>query len=180
MVEPGVPGGGDRRLDLPCGESLDPIEDLDMGMREVACDCGDRHAVVMDVHPPSRFLPERVVEALRATVEPAEGDAFERFSTAHMLGMVMEEFPDEVASADLAEEGAAGYALVWVTSFDARRLHEVVVELVVEMMEHAVGHADDGEARSEFEEEMAAFDVSTFVDTYRGQRDFDDEYDSPA
>jgi len=36
--------------------------------------------------------------------------------------------------------------MAWVTEFDSRRLHEIVVGFVVELMEHAVSHADDDEA----------------------------------
>jgi hypothetical protein len=160
MAEPRVPGGDEDALALSCGERIDP-HTLDMGLREVSCDCGERHAVVLDVHPPSRFVPESLVAILRETVEPA--DDFEQFGTAHLLGMAMEEFPEEVAVEDASDDGEVGYALVWVTSFDSRRLHEVVVELVVELMEHAVSHAAEGDA---------------FVEQYRRERDFDDEFDS--
>ena len=54
MPEPRVPGGGSGALELPCGETMH-AHDLDMGLRELDCDCGDRHAVVVDVHPVSRF-----------------------------------------------------------------------------------------------------------------------------
>jgi len=62
-----------------------------------------------------------------------------------------------------------------VTEFDSRRLHEIVVELVVELMEHAVSHADDDEALSAFEQEMVEFDVAEFVDQYRAERDLEAE-----
>jgi len=65
--------------------------------------------------------------------------------------------------------------MVWVTEFDSRRLHEVVVELVVELMEHAASHADDDEALSAFEREMVEFDVSEFVEQYRAERDLEAE-----
>ena len=175
MPDPGVPGGRGATLDLHCGETL-PVNDLDMGQRQLQCACGDRHAVVMDVHPLGRFLPESIVAVLRETVDTA--DAFEELKTAHMMGMVHEEFPEEVASADVADEGDVGYALVWVTDFDARRLHEVVVELVVELMEHAVSHAEDDDAVGAFEERMLEFDVSAFVDEYRERRNFETEHDS--
>jgi hypothetical protein len=64
--------------------------------------------------------------------------------------------------------------------FDPRQLHEVVVELLVELMDHAVGHADDEAAASEFEEQLAQFDVAAFVDAYRQERNFEDEFDTPA
>jgi hypothetical protein len=65
-----------------------------------------------------------------------------------------------------------------VTEFDARRLHEIVVELVVELMEHAVSHAEDESAVAEFEEQMLEFDVAEFVDAYREQREFESEHDT--
>jgi hypothetical protein len=92
--------------------------------------------------------------------------------------MVLEEYPQEVASADLADDGTVGYALLWISSFDARELHEVIVELLVELMEHAVSHAEDGDALSEFEEQMLQFDVATFVEEYRRERDFETEHDT--
>ena len=175
MAEPRVPGASERELELPCGERID-VRALDMGLREYDCDCGAAHAVVMDMHPLSRFVPEELVRTLETTVETAEGDAF---GTMHLMGMTIEEFPDRVASADTSENGDVGFALVWAAEFDARRLHEVVVELVVELMEHAVSHADDEGARTEFERRMAAFDVEEFVDRYRARRDFKDEFDTP-
>jgi hypothetical protein len=141
-------------------------------MREFDCACGDVHAVVMDVHPPERFLPEFLVDLLRETVETSSEEMPE-FDTPHLLGVVLEEFPERVAVADLSDEGDVGYALLWVTDFDSRRLHEVVVELVIELMEHAVSHADDDAAIQEFEQRMVEFDVSEFVDQYRAERDLD-------
>jgi len=176
MAEPRVPGASECELELPCGERID-VRALDMGLREYDCDCGAAHAVVMDMHPLSRFVPEELVTTLETTVETAEGDAF---GTMHLMGMTIEEFPDRVASADTSENGDVGFALVWAAEFDARRLHEVVVELVVELMEHAVSHADDEDARTEFERRMTAFDVEEFVDRYRARRDFEDEFDTPA
>ena len=177
MTEPRVPGSGGDAVELPCGERVAPA-DLDMGMREFDCDCGASHAVVMDVHPATRFLPADLVEQLREAVETA--DDLGPFGAAHLLGMVMEEFPEAVASADVAEDGSVGYAMLWVTDFDARRLHEVVVELVVELMEHAMSHADDANARQQFEGQMREFDVGAFVDRYRAARDFEDEHDTPV
>ncbi|WP_251342708.1 DUF5815 family protein [Haloplanus halophilus] len=170
MTNPGVPGDT-REIDLPCGESV-PVTEFDLGMREFECPCGDAHAVVMDVHPPERFLPEFLVEVLRETVETTSEEMPE-FDTPHLLGVVLEEFPAKVATADLSEEGDVGYALLWVTEFDARRLHEVVVELVIELMEHAVSHAEDDDTIQEFERRMLEFDVATFVDQYREERDLD-------
>jgi len=175
MTEPRVPGGDDAVLSLPCGEHVD-VHELDMGMREFACDCGSTHAVVMDVHPLARFLPEFLVEVLEASVETADDHG--PFGTTHVMGVVLEEFPDDVASKDVAEDGHVGCTLIWLTDFDARRLHEVVVELVVELMEHALSHADDDAAISEFERYMHEFDVEAFVDQYRRERDFESEHDS--
>ena len=175
MTEPRVPGSRGADLDVPCGESV-AVANLDMGMREFGCDCGERHALVMDVHPPSRFVPESLVSMLRETIEPEEGGEFD---TMHMMGVVLEEFPEKVVAEDVSENSDVGYALVWVTDFDARRLHEVVVELVVELMEHAVSHADD-DAASEFERQMHEFDVDEFVDQYRREREFEHETDTPV
>jgi hypothetical protein len=174
MAEPRVPGGNSSTLELPCGQRVD-VQELHMGMRDYRCDCGEDHAVVMDVHPLSRWVPEATVETLRAAIDTA--DDFGEFGTPHLLGMVTEEFPDSVVSADVSDDGSVGYALVWMTDFDARRLHEVVVELIVELMEHAVSHASDDSAVSEFEEQMFDFDVEEFVRLYREQRDFEDEFD---
>ena len=176
MPDPRVPGGDRGRLELSCGETVH-ASDLDMGMREVRCDCGDVHAVVVDVHPVSRFVPESIVDVLRETIET--DDDFPEFGTPHVMGIVMEEFPDEVAVADVSEDGSVGYAMVWVTGFDARRLHEVVVELLVELMEHAVSHADEDTA-AEFERQMMDFDVEAFVEEYREERDFESEVDTPV
>jgi len=175
MAQPGVPGGPSHVLDLPCGETIS-ARSLDLGLREFECGCGATHAVVMDVHPLARFVPEFLVDVLRETIDTDDG--FEAFSTAHLMGMVTEEFPDRVASTDCSEDGQVGYALVWVAGFDARRLHEVVVELVVELMEHAISHAQEGSAATEFERQMGEFDVEAFVDQYRRERDFEDEYDT--
>jgi len=163
---------------LPCGETVDVIADLDMGQRDYECACGDTHAVVMDVHPPSRFVPEDVVAVLRETVEAEDAEEMGDFGTPHLMGMAMEEFPADVVAEDVAENGSVGYALVWIADFDSRRLHEVVVELIVEMMDHAVGHAEDDDAESEFEAQMLDFDVSEFVEAYRARRDFGDEHDT--
>lgn len=176
--EPGIPGSSTATMELPCGERVDAVNDVDMGMREYRCSCGDRHAVVMDVHPPSRFLPEATVSVLRETVEAADADRVGEFGTTHLMGMVREEVPEEVVSVDVSDSGSAGYAMVWMTAMDSRALHEVVVELVVELMEHAVSHGDDGAAVAEFEEQMRAFDVAEFVSRYRDQRDFEDEHDT--
>ncbi|MDG5776219.1 DUF5815 family protein [Haloarculaceae archaeon H-GB2-1] len=174
MTEPRVPGHDDSTLELPCGETVD-VHGLDMGMREFDCDCGATHAIVMDVHPLARFVPEFLVEILEQTVETADDHG--AFGTTHMMGVVLEEFPDEVASKDVSEDGAVGCTLIWVTDFDSRRLHEIVVELVVELMEHAVSHAEDDGAMSEFERRMSEFDVDSFVEQYRQERDIESEHD---
>jgi hypothetical protein len=176
MPEPRVPGERGAELALACGETVS-IHDLDMGMRELRCRCGERHALVMDVHPPSRFVPEALVEVLRETVDTTTGDPFD---TMHLMGVVVDEFPEQVVAEDVAEDGSVGYALVWVADFDSRRLHEVVVELVVELMEHAVSHAEDAGAAEEFEAQMFDFDVAAFVDAYRAERDFEGEADRPV
>jgi len=175
MTEPRVPGGSGSDLELPCGHAVG-VQHLDMGMREYECPCGDAHAVVMDMHPLGRFVPESLADLLRATIEPA--DDFDEFTTAHLMGMVLEEFPEAVVAEDVAEDGAVGYAMVWIADFDARRLHEVVVELLVELMEHAMSHAGDDDAMAEFEGLMLEFDVSEFVDTYRREREFETEHDT--
>jgi len=174
MSSPRVPGAGDR-IDLPCGESV-TVAELDMGMRELSCDCGSRHAVVMDVHPPARFLPEFLVDVLRETVETT--DEAGELGTTHLMGIVLEEFPETVVAEDVAEDGDIGCGLVWITDFDARRLHEIVVELVVDLMEHAVSHADDEDAIASFEAEMREFDVAEFVEVYRAERDLEGEHDT--
>ncbi|MDQ2054748.1 MULTISPECIES: DUF5815 family protein [Halobellus] len=176
MAQPQVPGGGGETLELPCGETKS-IGTLDLGMREFECACGERHAVVMDVHPPERFLPEFLVSVLREAVETTSEEMPE-FGTAHLMGIVLEEFPQRVVSADVSDDGDVGAGIVWVTDFEARRLHEIIVELVVELMEHAVSHADDETAVSEFERQMLDFDVSEFVEEYRAERDLsaDDVY----
>jgi len=177
MAEPRVPGSADDHVDLPCGERV-RTHDLDLGMRELACDCGETHAVVMDVHPLGRFVPEFLVDTLRSTI--ATEDDFEEFSTPHALAMVREEHPESVAVADCSGDGEVGYGLVWVSAFDPRELHRIVVELLVELMEHAISHAEDGPTVEEFERQLAEFDVEAFVDAYRAEREFEDEFDSPA
>lgn len=176
MAEPRVPGSDGAELDLACGETV-AVHDLDMGLREYDCRCGKTHAVVMDVHPPERFLPDFLVEVLREAIDTTSEEMPE-FDTPHLLGVVLEEFPEAVTAYDASENADVGYAMAWVTEFDSRRLHEIVVELVIELMEHAVSHADDDEALSAFEQEMVEFDVAEFVDQYRAERDLeaDDPY----
>jgi hypothetical protein len=172
MAEPRVPGGTDETLDLTCGQTVH-TRDLDLGMRELSCACGATHAIVMDVHPLGRFVPEFLVDTLRATI--STDDEFDEFSTAHALAMVREEYPEAVAVADCSGDGEVGYGLVWVADMDSRELHRIVVELLVELMEHAISHADDGPTVAEFEEQLAEFDLDAFVDAYREERDFEDE-----
>lgn len=176
MADPRVPGGGAGTLELPCGETVH-THDLDMGMREFDCDCGEAHAVVVDVHPVSRFVPESIADVLRESIET--DDEFPEFGTVHLMGVVLEEFPDAIVAADVSEDGHLGYSMIWVADFDSRRLHEVVVELLVELMEHAVSHADDATA-AEFEQQMRNFDVSAFVEEYREAREFESEVDTPV
>jgi hypothetical protein len=173
MTEPRVPEGPGEEIDLPCGETK-RVRDLDMGMREFDCACGGSHAVVTDVHPPDRFLPEFLVAVLQETVETTSEEMPE-FGTPHLMGIVLEEFPGAVVSADVTDDQDVGYAMVWVADFDSRRLHEIVVELVVELMEHAVSHAEDDAATTEFEERMMEFDVGEFVEQYREERDLSED-----
>jgi len=163
--------GVDDGIELPCGERVTP-DAFDMGMREFDCSCGEPHAVVTDAHPLGRFVPEAMVETLREAVDT--DDEFERFGTPHIMGMVLEEAPDAVASADRSDDGTVGYALLWVSEFDARRLHELVVELVVELMDHAVSHTEDDAAVEEFQRQLERFDVEASVAQARDHRVGDD------
>ncbi len=174
MPEPRVPGDTDDELVAPCGEAVHP-HSLDLGMREYECENGETNAVVMDIHPLGRFIPEFLVETLRETI--TTDDEFEQFSTAHVMAMVREEYPEDVTSADLSGDGEVGYGLVWMTTFDARELHHEVVELIIELMEHAVSHAE-GTPATEFEQQLEAFDTEEFVEMYRSEREFEDEYDT--
>ncbi|MFB6194082.1 MAG: DUF5815 family protein [Halobaculum sp.] len=173
MPQPRVPGGSEERIDLPCGESL-ALTEIDLGVRELRCSCGDEHGVVTDVNPPDRFLPPFLVDVLREAVETTDEELGE-FGTPHLMGIVMEEFPDRVVAADASEEPDVGYGAVWIADFPARRLHELIVELVIELMEHAVSHSDDASAVAEFEERMLEFDVSEFVARYREERELDED-----
>ena len=164
-----APDDGEARMLLPCGMRVPPRV-FDLGMREYDCRCGATHAVVMDVHPPDRFLPPFLVEILEETIEPTS-EAMPTFGTPHLMGLVIEEFPEAVTTADVSDDGQIGAGIIWVTSFDARRLHIIIVELIVEVMDHAVSHAEDPELVASFEAEMAAFDVSEFVDIYREERE---------
>jgi hypothetical protein len=46
---------------------------------------------------------------------------------------------------------------------------------VIELMDHAISHAEDETAREEFEQQMFDFEVSAFVDEYRNERDLSEE-----
>lgn len=174
MEEPHVPGVAEDRLELPCGR-VTPLDRFDMGMREFACECGETHAVVMDVHPLGRWIPEDVSGVLAETIEPS--DEYDAFGTIHLMGMVLEEYPDRVAVHDASENPSVGWALLWVTEFDARALHGLVVELLIELMDHAVGHVTDEAVRTEFESQMGEFNVDAFVNQYRDSRDWEGRAD---
>ncbi|RLM73028.1 hypothetical protein DVK05_16620, partial [Halorubrum sp. Atlit-8R] len=103
MSEPRVPGGRGAVLELHCGEEK-RVRELDLGKREFDCPCGDTHAVVMDAHPPDRFIPEFLVEILQETIETTSEDMPE-FGTAHLMGIVLEEFPEAVISEDVSDDG---------------------------------------------------------------------------
>ena len=177
--QPGVPdepeGGA---IELPCGETI-TADDLDLGMREVDCACGSTHAVVMDPHPPTRFLPTEVAEDLAATVS-ATGTDTEGFGTVALMGLVMDSVPEEIVAYDAAEDGTTGFAVAWIAEVDARALHEIVVETVLSIMAEAVTEAGNPDAEASFAEARAEFDVEGFVDEYRDVRDFEDEFDEPA
>lgn len=177
--QPGVPdepeGGA---IELPCGETI-TADQLDLGMREFDCDCGATHAVVMDPHPPTRFLPAEVAEDLAATVT-AEGTETEEFGTVALMGLVMDAVPEQIVTYDAAEDGTTGFAVAWIADVDARGLHEIVVETVLSIMAEAVSEAGDDDAEAAFVEHRAEFDVEGFVDEYRDVRDFEDEFDEPA
>lgn len=172
MATPRVPGTDPDNIELPCGTTV-PVTSFDLGMRELQCECGEEHAVVMDAHPPTRFFPAEVVEVLESVIEPAEGGTF---GIQHLLGLVLEELPEQVADANVAENGQIGCQLIWVTEFDSRRLHEVIVDLVLELMDHAMTHSEDDAARLEFEASLDSFDVETFVTRYRAERDLEGPY----
>lgn len=169
MASPRIPGTDPDAIQLPCDDSVD-LSAIDLGMREYRCACGDTHAVVMDVHPASRFFPAEVVEVLRATIEPADGS---ELGTAHLMGMAIDEFPEAIAHTDVSENGRIGCQHVWIAAFDSRRLHEVLVDLVLEVMEHAMSHTEDDAARAEFDMSIEQFDVETFVERYRAERDLE-------
>ena len=177
MTEPQIPGAEEALLTCPDGVTI-RVQELDMGMREFDCDCGSTHAVVMDVHPLGRWIPESVERILAETIEPT--DEYETFGTIHVMGLVLEEFPEKTVVYDASDNPAVGYALVWMTTMDAASLHRIIVELLIELMDHAVSHSDDPEIAASFQDALDTFDIEEFVTEYRRQRDFTDEFDQPA
>lgn len=177
MGAPHVPGSVEDGFELPCGRTVS-LDTFDMGMREYDCPCGSTHAVVMDVHPLGRWIPESIVGVLEAVVEPT--DDYDVFGTIHLMGIVLEDFPDAVTVHDASDEPSVGWALLWVTAFDARRLHEIIVELLVELMDHAISHAEDDDLHDTFAEQLESFDVEGFVEEYRAAREFESERDRPV
>lgn len=178
MADPGVPDSGpSTNMDLPCGETVS-TDELDLGMREYPCSCGDSHAVVMDPHPLSRFIPESIAETLQAVLEPTH-EEFDEFETTHLMGILMEEYPDMIVAADTSGDGSVGYAVVWVAEVDAQEFHRNVVEEILGLMERAVSHTEDETAMTAFEADRLEFDVDSFVAEYRDRRDFEDEFDEP-
>ena len=179
MAQPGVPSDtSDSTIELACGETI-RSSDLDLGMREFRCDCGATHAVVMDPHPPTRFLPESVTEVLAETLA-AKGTETEEFGTIPLMGLVMDAHPEDLVAHDATEDGATGFAVAWISMFDSRALHETVVETVLGVMADAVTEVGDESATAAFTDHRAEFDVEEFVTEYREVRDFDDEFDEPV
>lgn len=178
-AQPGVPAKpSGEPIELPCGETI-TADDLDLGLREFQCDCGETHGVVMDPHPPSRFLPASVTDVLAETLR-AEGTESTEFGTIPLMGLVMDAHPEHIVAHDATEDGTTGFAVAWIADFDARHLHEIVVETVLDIMAKAVTAAGDDSVTSAFTEHRAAFDVEDFVEEYREVRDFDDEFDEPV
>ncbi|MFP4530885.1 MAG: DUF5815 family protein [Halodesulfurarchaeum sp.] len=178
-AQPGVPTGpSGQPIELPCGETIQS-DDLDLGLREYRCDCGETHAVVLDPHPPSRFLPESVTEVLAETLA-AEGTEMSEFGMVPLMGLVMDAYPEQVVAHDASEDGSTGYAAAWIADFDAREFHEIVVRTVLEVMAQAVTAVGDDSAADAFSDVRADFDVEEFVEEYRSVRDFEDEFDEPA
>ena len=159
---------------LSCGVSIDSHR-IDLGMRELKCECGGMHAVVTDINPLTRFLPEFLVDSLEEIIEVVDSEKWGEFGMTHVMGLVMEDFPEEVVFFDASEDGYLGYSGLWVSIFDSWRLHEIIVELVIEIMEHAMSHSDDENAMGDFEEKMSLFDITEFVKEYRMERDLNPE-----
>ncbi len=125
-------------------------------MREFACDCGQTHGVVLDPHPLARFVPEFLTEVLHETIETTTTTMSSGRPTSWASSSRSSPRPSSPRTCPrTAKSARAG----WVTDFDSRRLHEIVVELLVELMEHAVSHAEDDDVVSEFEAKMLQFDV---------------------
>ena len=159
---------------LPCGVSVESHR-IDLGMRELKCECGEMHAVVTNVNPLTRFLPEFLVNSLEEIIEVADSEKWGEFGMVHLMGLVMEDFAEEVVFFDASEDGYLGYSGLWISTFNAWRLHEIVVELVIEIMEHAMSHSGDKNAMVNFEKDMSLFDITEFVKEYRAERDLDPE-----
>jgi hypothetical protein len=51
----------------------------------------------------------------------------------------------------------------------------MIVELIIEIMEHAVSHSKNEISIQEFEKQMLSFNISEFVEKYREERDLDPE-----
>lgn len=177
MSDQQIPHENSETLSCPNGTTV-RLDQFDMGMREYSCPCGSTHAVVMDVHPLARWIPEAVERIFTETVEPT--DEYETFSTIHVMGIVLEEYPEETVVYDASEDPSVGFALLWLTAMDANALHRVIVELLVELMDHAVSHSEDPSIAERFEQSLNSFDIDVFVDAYRDQRDFVDEFDRPV
>ena len=175
MTTPQIPSDDDS-ITLSCDRTVSR-EHFDMGMREFDCSCGNTHAVVMDVHPLSRWIPESVSEIFRDTIEPS--DEFVEFGTIHLMGIVLEEYPEAITVVNATDDPTVGFAVLWISDFDARELHRIIIELLVTLMDHAVGHSDNPTIQSTFDEGLQEFDVEAFVDQYRGDRDWSDERDRP-
>jgi len=67
-------------------------------MREFKCDCGETHAVVMDVHP--RSGSSRTFWSIAPRAIETTSEEMPEFDTPHLLGVVLEEFPEAVVAYD--------------------------------------------------------------------------------
>jgi hypothetical protein len=159
---------------LSCGVTINSHE-IDLGMRELKCECGNLHAVVTDVNPLTRFLPDFLVNSLAQVIEVVDSERWGGFGMAHIMGLVIEECPEEVTFFDSKEDGYLGYSALWITEFNSFKLHEMIVELIIEIMEHAVSHSKNEISIQEFEKQMLSFNISEFVEKYREERDLDPE-----
>ncbi|MFB6162907.1 MAG: DUF5815 family protein [Halococcoides sp.] len=177
MPVPGVPTDDDPELELPCGETVDARE-FDLNTSEIDCECGEAHGVVLDTDPLTRFVPDQMARILEETVKPRETD--HTFGTLHAMGMLADEVPQTVASADVSENGDLGFNYVWVSDFTAREVHVLLVQLLVDLMDHAVDEVGDDSIKSQFTEQLEGLDVEEFVDQYRTERSFEGPEDSPV